>query len=165
MIEKIATREVMKIVHILISSLLLLGAEVSLADSGSFKKKVSRKIASVFQAKKGNDVFPSFIKCKNIEKDKKYFSKVSTCMSKYFPKEMSESNKVDLVLFMLNGSGFSSLSKCSFEVLENHPSVIDHENDFVLCSDYLKGKRERKRTAIFFFDQRGDRLDILDIRD
>lgn len=165
MIEKVAAREVMKVIHILISSLLLLGASASLAESGSFKKKVSRKVASVFQAKKGNNIFPEFINCKNIEKDKDYFSKVSTCMSKHFPKEMSESNKVDLVLFMLNGASFSSLSKCSFEVLENHPSVIDQENDFVLCSDYLKGKRERKRTALFFFDQRGDRLEIIDIRD
>jgi len=155
----------MKIVQVLISSLILLGAEMSLAESGSFKKKVSRKVASVFQAKKGNNVFSDFIHCKNIEKDKGYFTKVSSCMSKYFPKEMKESNKLDLVLFMLNGSSFSSLSKCSYEVLENHPSVIDHENDFVLCSDFLKGKRGRKRTALFFFDQRGEKLEILDIRD
>ncbi|WP_372653991.1 hypothetical protein [Halobacteriovorax sp.] len=152
-------------VHFLISSLLLLNLNLSFADSGSFKKKVSRKIASVFQEKKGNNVFDEFIACKNTEKNSTYFTNVSSCMSKYFPKEMSESNKVDLVIFMLSGSSFSSLSKCTFEVLENHPSVIDNENDFVLCSDYLKGKKQRKRTALFYFDQRGKRLEILDIRD
>ncbi|OUR96353.1 hypothetical protein A9Q84_08335 [Halobacteriovorax marinus] len=155
----------MKVIVFLISSFFLLSAEYTFADKVSYKKKVSRKVASVFQSRRGNKVFSKLMKCKNVEKNKEYFSKVTDCMSKYFQADMSQAMKVDLVIFILHGSKFSSLSKCDYEVLEDHPSVVDHENDFVLCSDYLKGKRERKRTAIFFFDQRGDKLEILDVRD
>jgi hypothetical protein len=138
---------------------------MSFAKKETFKKKIGRKIASVYQESEGNKVFSKFLKCKSIEKSEGYIQKAVSCMSDFFDKDMSDSKKIDFTVFMLSGKNFSSLAKCDFETLERHPSVIKTENDFVLCSDFTTGSRDDQETAIFFFELVGKDLKIVNIKD
>lgn len=160
-------------VLIFLSSLFLLvniGLAKELAQDSTklkseFKKSIERKVASTFELKKANGVYTEFLKCKEIEKTDEYMKKTYDCMNKFFSKHLSEGQKIKLVLFTLSNENFSTLKKCDVEVLERNPSVLEEDNDFVLCAGFEKGQRRKNKTAIFLFDQRGDKLEIVDIKD
>jgi hypothetical protein len=149
---------------IFLCSFLLLSSFTSFSKESSYKKKIGRKIASLYQEEQGREVFNNLIECKKIKKSKNYLQESIECMSNSFDKGLSNSHKIDLVIFVLGAKNFSSLAKCDFEVLERHPSVINNENDFVLCSDYESGSRNRPETSIFFFERFGKDLKIIDIK-
>lgn len=153
-----------KIGSFFLCSLLAVSSFSSFPMESSYKKKIGRKIASVFQAEQGNVVFNKVNDCKSIKKSSTFFKKSVDCMSKSFAKDLSTSHKIDLSIFLLAGKNFSSLAKCDFETLERHPSVIKTENEFVLCSDYESGSRNKSDTAIFFFERFGKDLKIIDIK-
>ena len=149
---------------IFLCSFLFLSSFNVFSKESSYKSKIGRKIASVFQEEQGGQVFNKINECKSIKKSKDYFQKSVSCMSKHFSRDISESHKIDLVVFILAGKNFSSLAKCDFETLERHPSVIKNDNEFVLCSDFERGSRNKADKAIFFFERFGKDLKIIDIR-
>ena len=152
----------MKYVAITLTSLIfLLGTAHS--KELSFKAKIGRKIASVYQEELGNKVFSKILECKSIEKSKTYMKESVECMSRYLEKDISDSKRIDYTVFLLAGKNFSSLAKCDFETLEKHPSIINSENEFILCSEYERGSRSKADTAIFVFERFGKELRVIRI--
>ncbi len=147
----------------MLTSILLFLSFNGLAKEFSYKTKVGRKIASVYQEELGNKVFSKILQCKSKEKSKTYLKDSVECMSRYIERDISESKKVDYVVFLLAGKNFSSLAKCDFETLERHPSIVNSENEFVLCSEYERGSRSKSDTAIFVFERFGKDLRIIRI--
>ncbi len=153
----------MKVVTLFINSFFLL-ASVFAKEKANFKSNIEKKIASPFQEAQGNKLFENFLKCKMIKKEKNHFTKISYCMKNFFSQKMTDSMKIDLIVFMIAGNNFSSLRKCQYHELVYYPSVYEDKNDFVLCSSFNKEGREKKDIAIIFFNKRGYKLEILNIK-
>lgn len=155
---------------LLVSSLLIsnsfdVQARPEKSPQKSLKKRIERKIASDFEVSQGDVVFSKLLTCVDKERKKGFFEKAIECMSPYFPSEYSYSKKVDLIAFVVRAKNFSSLSKCSYEELEKHPSALEDSNNFVLCSEFSTVDDDEIDTALIYFKRRGKTFDIVNIKD
>jgi hypothetical protein len=125
-----------------------------------YPKKYYRKIASVYDAKRGNEVFNKLMACKEIEKNDQYMAKFHKCVQDLTDPEVLERNKRNiyrLKSWVQIVENPSSLSACDIETITDFPSVEqDPNNDIVLCMEVSMGSKQVK--AVVLFNQRGNKL-------
>jgi len=151
----------MKTIQIFIKILLLLGlVNVHLVQAKDkqvkkYPEKYYRKIASVYDAKEGQQVFEKIHKCTEVEKDKKFFYNVQECIRPFVAPYISQMGLIKVVAWLVRIESPSSPDKCDIDTLTDHPSVTEEGNDIVLCLDFAEAGRSKR--AVLFFDKKGNK--------